>query len=122
MTPTRLNRSLPLDTVRTCALRVGASTDNSLNAILCVACETAVYPGLSYTNFSYSNLKVSEGLVSVTIKNTGAVHGAEVVQLYLGFPPSAGEPPQVLRGFKKLHISPGAEATATFQLGAGVSD
>jgi len=31
----------------------------------------------------------------------------------------AGEPPQVLRGFEKLHLAPGAEATATFQLGAG---
>ena len=59
--------------------------------------------------------------MSVTVKNTGAVHGAEVVQLYLGFPPSAGEPPQVLRGFKKLQISPGAEATATFKVGTGVS-
>ncbi len=59
--------------------------------------------------------------MSVIVKNTGPVHGAEVAQLYLGFPPSAGEPPQVLRGFQKLHLAPGAEATATFNLGAGVS-
>ena len=77
--------------------------------------------GLSYTNFSYSDLTVTGTDVSVTIKNTGAVHGAEVVQLYLGFPPSAGEPPQVLRGFQKLDLAPGAGATATFNLGAGVS-
>ena len=70
--------------------------------------------GLSYTNFSYSDLKITGTDVSVTIKNTGPVHGAEVAQLYLGFPPSAGEPPQVLRGFQKLHLAPGAEATATF--------
>ena len=48
-----------------------------------------------------------------------AAHGAEVAQLYLGFPAAAGEPPQVLRGFQKLHLAPGAEATATFELGAG---
>ena len=81
--------------------------------------------GLSYTSFSYSDLKVSGSSpydVGVTIKNTGVVHGAEVVQLYLGFPALAGEPPQVLRGFKKLHLSPGAESTATFNLGTGVSD
>ena len=81
--------------------------------------------GLSYTNFSYSDLTVSgtdSVTISVTIKNTGPVHGAEVAQLYLGFPPSAGEPPQVLRGFQKLNLAPGAEATATFNLGAGVSD
>jgi beta-glucosidase len=77
--------------------------------------------GLSYTNFSYSGLKVSGTDVSVTVKNVGATHGAEVAQLYLGFPPSAGEPPQVLRGFQKLHLAPGSEATATFELGAGVS-
>jgi beta-glucosidase len=57
--------------------------------------------------------------VSVTIKNVGATHGAEVAQLYLGFPAAAGEPPQVLRGFQKLHLAAGAEATATFELGAG---
>jgi beta-glucosidase len=35
--------------------------------------------------------------VSLTLTNTGKRMGAEVVQLYLGFPASAGEPPKVRR-------------------------
>ena len=35
----------------------------------------------------------SEESVSLTVQNTGAVAGTEVVQLYLGFPAGAGEPP-----------------------------
>jgi hypothetical protein len=41
------------------------------------------------TNFSYSNLKIAGMDVSVTVKNTGGAHGAEVAQLYLGFPAAA---------------------------------
>ena len=40
--------------------------------------------------------------VSVAVTNTGPIAGAEIAQLYLGFPESAGEPVQVLRGFEKL--------------------
>lgn len=36
--------------------------------------------------------------IQVTVKNTGNRDGHEVVQLYLGFPESAGEPPKILRG------------------------
>jgi beta-glucosidase len=60
--------------------------------------------GLSYTTFEYSGLTFDvDTLTAVfTIKNTGSVYGAEVAQLYLGFPASAGEPPKVLRGFRKV--------------------
>ncbi|CAO3629970.1 unnamed protein product [Mucor hiemalis] len=58
--------------------------------------------GLSYTKFVYSNLKVSSAdkkaknikvIATISVKNTGPVDGAEVVQAYLSFPESAGEPP-----------------------------
>ena len=39
--------------------------------------------GLSYSNFSYSGLEVSGMSVSCSVKNTGAVDGTEIVQLYL---------------------------------------
>ena len=39
--------------------------------------------GLSYTEFAYSDLMVDGDTVSVTVKNTGAFAGAEVVQLYM---------------------------------------
>src|SRR5262249_35212305 len=45
--------------------------------------------------------------VSVRVTNTGTVAGAEVVQLYVGFPASAGEPPNQLKGFGKVFLKPG---------------
>ena len=39
-------------------------------------------------------------------------------QLYLAYPKSAGEPPQQLRGFKKLQLAAGASATVTFNVDA----
>jgi beta-glucosidase len=60
--------------------------------------------GLSYTTFEYTGLTfdVPTLTATFTIKNTGSVYGAEVVQFYLGFPAAAGEPPKVLRGFRKV--------------------
>merc|ERR1712046_539850 len=58
------------------------------------------------------------GLVcmSVDIKNTGFLPGAEVAQLYLGFPESAAEPLKVLRGFHKVYIQPGSTSSVEFAL------
>ena len=42
--------------------------------------------------------------------------GAEVAQLYLSFPPNAGEPPRQLKGFKKIELAPGASATIDITL------
>ena len=56
--------------------------------------------GLSYTEFGYSALAVvmdKPGIpstVTAKIENAGKVAGAEVAQLYLGFPAAAGEPPK----------------------------
>ena len=62
--------------------------------------------GLSYTTFEYSGLAFDAPSLTATftIKNTGSVYGAEVAQLYLGFPANAGEPPKVLRGFRKVTL------------------
>lgn len=54
--------------------------------------------------------------VSVTVANSGAVQGAEVAQLYVGFPASANTPPKQLRGFEKTLLDVGAEASVEFQL------
>jgi beta-glucosidase len=60
--------------------------------------------GLSYTSFKYSGLTFDTPSLTATftIKNTGSIYGAEIAQLYLGFPADAGEPPKVLRGFRKV--------------------
>ena len=72
--------------------------------------------GLSYSTFKYSGIQASSTSVTATVENSGSVAGAEVAQLYLGFPASAGEPPKVLRGFEKVMLAPGAKAQVEFPL------
>jgi len=71
--------------------------------------------GLSYTSFTYSDLSVEGQNVSFVVANSGKVAGSEVAQLYLGFPPQAGEPP--LKGFRKTAtLAPGASERVTLSL------
>jgi beta-glucosidase len=81
--------------------------------------------GLSYTTFAYSNLKVSAGQftanqkleVTVDVKNTGAVTGKEVVQLYLGNKVnSVSTPVMALKGFDKIELQPGETKTVKFTI------
>ncbi|KAI0967190.1 glycoside hydrolase family 3 protein [Xylaria arbuscula] len=95
--------------------------------------------GLSYTNFTYSDIAISGkptsgaatgtvvpggradlwdtvATVTATITNSGSVTGAEVAQLYVGYPASANTPPKQLRGFEKASLGAGAKATVSFTL------
>ena len=75
--------------------------------------------GLSYTSFSYTDLKITSGnqpQVSFRLKNTGSRAGAETAQVYLGLPPSAEEPPKRLVAWKKVLLAPGKEETVTLKL------
>lgn len=72
--------------------------------------------GLSFTTFKYTALQASSTSVSFTLENTGSVAGAEVAQLYLGFPAAAGEPPKQLKGFKKVMLNPNERKTVTLPL------
>jgi len=97
--------------------------------------------GLSYTQFTYSDLSIIANkvpndpnvqleanwtaghslpristaawlhlaAVNVTfqVKNTGAVAGTEIPQVYVHFPVNSGEPPSVLRGFTDVELQPG---------------
>ncbi|KAJ7101371.1 glycoside hydrolase family 3 protein [Mycena belliarum] len=82
--------------------------------------------GLSYTSFAYSGLKItstgsgptSHVVVSFTVANTGAFAGTEIPQLYLAYPPSAGEPKRVLRGFDDVFLAIGASSTVTMNISA----
>jgi beta-glucosidase-like glycosyl hydrolase len=78
--------------------------------------------GLSYTKFAFSNLSVgafnADGNATVTAKitNTGSVAGADVAQMYVGDPAASDDPPEQLKGFQRVTLSPGASATVTFPL------
>ncbi|MBT2730513.1 glycoside hydrolase family 3 C-terminal domain-containing protein [Bacillus sp. ISL-75] len=81
--------------------------------------------GLSYTSFEYSNLSISKKemkdsdtvTVTVDVKNTGAVIGKEIVQLYVkDVTSSVIRPEKELKGFEKVELQPGEEKTITFRL------
>src|SRR5580692_7644473 len=73
--------------------------------------------GLSYTTYSYSNLKVTPGKndvqVSFTGTNTGARPGAEIAEVYAGLPAAAGEPPKRLVGWSKIKLNAGESKEAS---------
>ena len=73
--------------------------------------------GLSYTEFSYSNLAMNDDTVSVTVRNTGKCAGAEVVQFYIHAPQDGlHRPLRELKGFHKVFLQPGEAQTVTFHL------
>lgn len=77
--------------------------------------------GLSYTEFSYGDLKLErreDGIYgTVTVRNCGSVAGAEVVEIYVG---AAGKtvkrPARELKGFVKVRLQPGEERAVDFRL------
>jgi beta-glucosidase len=86
---------------------------------------TPLFPfgyGLSYTSFSFSNLKITTlpkggaATVSATVTNTGSRAGADVAQLYVTDPAAAGEPPRQLEGFARVNLQPGASQSVSFPL------
>jgi len=77
--------------------------------------------GLSYTTFEYGAIKVSKSgdgaTVSLTLKNTGKVDGAEVVQLYVNDEKSTlDRPQQELKAFQKVFLKAGESKTITLNL------
>ncbi|MGE5944807.1 MAG: glycoside hydrolase family 3 C-terminal domain-containing protein, partial [Flavobacteriales bacterium] len=83
--------------------------------------------GLSYTTFEYSNFKINKNnitpndkvTISVDVKNTGAVDGDEVVQIYLRTPDSPASmerPIKRLKGFKRVSIPRGQVKTVSIDI------
>jgi beta-glucosidase len=87
-----------------------------------------LYPfgyGLSYTAFSFDNLKVTPTArvdnrieISADVTNTGSSAGDAVVQLYIHQRAgSASRPIRQLKGFERVTLEPGAKRTVHFTLG-----
>ncbi len=73
--------------------------------------------GLSYTTFEYGEASMKGRTVSVRVKNTGDVAGAEVVQLYISDPECSVErPAKELKGFKKVFLQPGESKVVKFDI------
>ncbi len=82
--------------------------------------------GLSYTDFKYSDLKITPSQtgsggtvrVDVTVTNSGRRAGADVVQLYINDPISTvSTPVKELKGFEKIRLEPGESTKVRFELG-----
>ena len=83
--------------------------------------------GLSYTTFEYGPLTLSSNTLTasgdikatVTVTNTGAVEGTEVVQLYIrDMVGSIARPVQELKGFERITLKPGESRQVTFTINA----
>jgi beta-glucosidase len=75
--------------------------------------------GLSYTTYSYSDLKATPGKsvrLSFQLKNTGARAGAEIAQVYAVLPSTAGEPPKRLVGWSKVKLNNGEGREVTIEI------
>lgn len=93
------------------------------------AASSPLYPfgyGMSYTTFSYSNLKLNQAEakvgcaldVSVDVTNTGNRGGDTVAQLYIHQQAgSASRPVRQLKGFQRITVAPGTKQTLHFKLG-----
>jgi beta-glucosidase len=109
--------SRPLDDTRYTSQYIDSSND-------------PLYPfgyGLSYTNFSYSAIKLSTDSIdfneslkaSVTVTNTGNRFGEEVVQLYIkDMVGSAVRPIMELKGFEKIALKAGESQKVSFTIDA----
>ena len=93
-------------------------------AYLPVSLSLADWQGLSYTNFSYSDLKAPSSIapcenlsLSVTLTNTGSMESAEVVQAYLRWGKASHPTADLqLAAFTKTIVASGATATVTLTI------
>ncbi len=83
--------------------------------------------GMSYTNYEYSDLKLSvseigkqdKTEVSIKVSNKGSVAGEEIVQLYIrDIYSSVTRPVKELKDFRRISLQPGETKTVTFILPA----
>ncbi|MBC6492014.1 glycoside hydrolase family 3 C-terminal domain-containing protein [Flavihumibacter stibioxidans] len=83
--------------------------------------------GLSYTDFEYSDLRMSSASIKATdtlrisfkVRNTGKLAGEEVVQLYVrDLLSSVARPVLELKAFRRLHLQSGEKSQVSFTIGS----
>jgi beta-glucosidase len=83
--------------------------------------------GLSYTQYDYSNLKLSTNKViigepvkvTIDVKNSGEMDGDEIVQLYIhDMVSTISRPVKELKDFSRIHLNKGETKTIEFTLTA----
>lgn len=76
--------------------------------------------GLSYSSFEYDDLAIKDEKdairVSVNVKNTGSLYGAEIVQIYVKAPNKVLRAPKELKGFAKVYLKPNEKKKAEIQI------
>jgi beta-glucosidase len=90
---------------------------------------TPLYPfghGLSYSAFDYGALELDKTILqggndaltaTIIVRNSGAIAGDEVVQLYIGDPvASRSRPKRELKGFRKIMLQPGEMQRVSFRV------
>lgn len=87
-----------------------------------------LYPfgfGLSYTNYTYANMRLSSStikkedklIVTIEVSNTGKIDGEEIVQLYIrDYAASVVRPVKELKAFKKIMLKAGETKQVSFTL------
>ncbi len=72
--------------------------------------------GLSYSEFKYGKARLSEGVLTVPVKNVSDVDGQEVVQVYVKRADDVDGPSKSLRGFERVHVRAGETVTVEIPL------
>ena len=79
-----------------------------------------LYPfgyGLSYTTFGYSAAEIHGNEIHVNVKNTGAVAGTEIVQLYIRDKVARiARPVKELKSYQRISLNPGETRQITFTI------
>ncbi|TDZ38822.1 Beta-glucosidase [Colletotrichum spinosum] len=76
--------------------------------------------GLTYSDFGLDGLQVkfngSDVVITASLSNKGVYDAKEVVQLYVGYPETAEEPPKLLKAFSKVQVAAGSNETVVLSV------
>ena len=78
--------------------------------------------GLSYSEFSYGEAVLADGVLSVPVTNVSKVDGDEVVQVYLRRNDDRNGPLKSLRGFRRVHVKAGETVVVNIPMAPGNID